>query len=193
MGQVLRPPHSYRTVPLPDYLGDRGQRWLDTELPDPGVGAQDSWHTETPGLAEAGFVPDWGSGLPVWSRAVRSPIRSRRRPKPRSCQPPVAPAHRGHTQATFIISEAHCSFLAQLQGRAPPRLSLPPRVLQHPGQGLPGAYGGASRGSPTGGPRQPPLSEPLFPHWLCGVAGPEGKQRGFSMFAGWLSAKQGGN
>lgn len=35
----------------------------------------------------------------------------------------------------------------------------------------------------------PGLSEPLFPRWLYGVAGPEGRQRGFSMFGGCLSAK----
>lgn len=54
--------------------------------------------------------------------------------------PPVAPAHRGHTQATITISEVHCSRLAQLQGLAPPRLPLPPGIPQHPNPGLPGAY-----------------------------------------------------
>lgn len=56
----------------------------------------------------------------------------------------VAPAHRGPTQATTTISEAHCSRLAQLQGLAPPRLPLPSGIPQHPGQGLPGAYQGTS-------------------------------------------------
>lgn len=43
------------------------------------------------------------------------------------------------------------------------------------------------------GPKTASLSEPLFPHWLCGVAEPDRKNRGFSMFAGWLRAKPGGN
>lgn len=53
---------------------------------------------------------------------------------------PVAPAHRGHTQATTAISETYCSWLAQLQGLAPPRFPLPSGIPLHPNPGLPWAY-----------------------------------------------------
>lgn len=69
------------------------------------------------------------------------------------------------------------------------------RVWPHPGShfplGSPSTLARASRG-PIKVPVEaapPGLSEPLFPRWLYGVAGPEGRQRGFSMFGGCLSAK----